>query len=150
MTRKRRSCGKEILAKFFVGDVVEVVKGRKYPHGTRGVVSRVYDYKIPNSSRKVPYVELEDGKRVALSNVRYVDENAEQTLTPETPIAQQEVFLSRNLLQKTREAIEQNKDTIEMAWLGERLLPGVRLGEAYDENVRYVARRHRQPNTPIS
>lgn len=130
---------KRNFGEVFVGDVVEVVKGRKYPHGTRGVVSRVYDYKIPNSSRKVPYVELEDGKRVALSNVRYVDENAEQTLTPETPIAQQEESIPiEELVAKTREAIEQNKDTIEMAWLGERLLPGVRLGEAYDVAKMYV------------
>jgi|GEM_PF-6850715 hypothetical protein len=53
-----------------VGDIIEVVKGKKYPHGTRGIVTFVYEYQRPNGSGFVTYCLTDNGMKVAAKNVK--------------------------------------------------------------------------------
>lgn len=51
------------------GFTVEVVKGRKYPIGTKGVVKGFSDYRDRYGRVRTTYVVTEDGKRIPTQNV---------------------------------------------------------------------------------
>lgn len=52
-----------------VGDTVKVVRGRKVPIGTVGVIDRIYDWKDCYGRVQTTYVVLEDGQRTSIANV---------------------------------------------------------------------------------
>lgn len=60
------------LGNLKAGDVVEVVKGRKIPHGTIAKVRRVYDWRDCYGRVKNTYAEFEDGRRTSEWNCRIV------------------------------------------------------------------------------
>lgn len=55
-----------------VGDVVEVVKGRKIPHGTIGKVVNVYDWRDSYGRIQTTYAVFEDGRKTSVSNCKIV------------------------------------------------------------------------------
>lgn len=55
-----------------VGDTVEVIKGRKIPHGTIGKVVRVYDWKDCYGRVQSTYAVFEDGSKTSVYNCRII------------------------------------------------------------------------------
>lgn len=68
----RKWCNSQHLGFLKAGDVVEVVKGRKIPHGTVAKVRRVYDWRDCYGRLKNTYAEFEDGRRTSEWNCRIV------------------------------------------------------------------------------
>ena len=56
-----------------VGATIEVVKGRKYPAGTRGKVTKVYDYLDRYGRFVAEYCLTNNGLKVSTKNVVVVD-----------------------------------------------------------------------------
>lgn len=54
------------------GDTVEVVKGRKIPHGTIAKVVRVYDWRDCYGRVQATYAVFEDGRKTSVYNCRIV------------------------------------------------------------------------------
>lgn len=57
-----------------VGATIEVVKGRKYSKGDRGVVTKVYDYKDRYGRWVAEYCLTSNGMKINTANVRLVGE----------------------------------------------------------------------------
>lgn len=55
-----------------VGDTVEVVKGRKIPHGTVATVARIYDWRDCYGRVQTTYAVFEDGRKTSVYNCRIV------------------------------------------------------------------------------
>ena len=55
-----------------VGAIIEVVKGRKYPAGTRGKVIKVYDIKDCYGRFIAEYCITDNGLKVATKNVKVI------------------------------------------------------------------------------
>lgn len=58
------------MGRILVGDVVEVVKGRKIPIGTIGKVKDIRPYKDRYGRRVADYVYFEDGTRTNIDNCK--------------------------------------------------------------------------------
>ena len=54
------------------GDVIEVVKGRTLPHGFRGTVRNLYDYKDRYGRYLATYAYFEEGGKINVSNCKLV------------------------------------------------------------------------------
>ena len=55
-----------------VGDTVEVVKGRKIPHGTIAKVAKVYDWKDCYGRVQTRYAVFEDGRKTSVYNCKII------------------------------------------------------------------------------
>lgn len=56
------------LGQILTGDVVQVVKGRKVPHGTTGKVNKIYPYYDKYGRKVADYVCIEGGYRTNVNN----------------------------------------------------------------------------------
>ncbi len=54
------------------GDTVEVVKGRKIPHGTVAEVVRIYDWKDSYGRVQTTYAVFADGRKTSVYNCRII------------------------------------------------------------------------------
>ena len=70
-TEEEKKAFYQSLGALFVGDVVEVVKGRTIPKGTRKTISRFFDYKI-SYNQHIQYVVFTDGSKINIDNIKGV------------------------------------------------------------------------------
>jgi len=68
---------RKVLGRVFEGDLVEVVKGRTIEHGFVGRVKKVYPFKDRYGRVFADYVYFEDGRKINMDNVKWVEEDAE-------------------------------------------------------------------------
>lgn len=54
----------------FVGDVVEVVKGRTIPKGTKKQIKAFFDYKV-SYNNTIEYVVFTDGTKTNITNIKH-------------------------------------------------------------------------------
>ena len=62
------------FGKIYVGDTVEVYKGRKVPKGTIGTVNKIYDWKDQYGRTQATYVVFNDGTKTNINNCRLIVE----------------------------------------------------------------------------
>ena len=53
----------------YVGCKVEVIKGRKYPKGTQGIITKIYDYKDCYGRYVAEYCLTDNGMKINTANV---------------------------------------------------------------------------------
>jgi hypothetical protein len=75
---------KEYLRKkgyVFVGDEVEVIKGRTLPIGSKHTIRKYYEYDIPGTygHQKVCYLYFTDGTKINIDNVRHSSSQSKYT-----------------------------------------------------------------------
>ena len=62
------------IGELFVGDTVEVYKGRKIPVGTVAKIERIYDWKDCYGRVQATYAVFTDGRKTSIYNCRLVSE----------------------------------------------------------------------------
>lgn len=60
------------LGRILVGDTVKVIKGRKLPVGTIGVVDRFWDYKDRYGRTQTRYIVFSDGTKTNIDNCELI------------------------------------------------------------------------------
>lgn len=65
----------------FVGDEVEVIKGRTLPIGSKHTIRKYYEYDIPGTygHQKVCYLYFTDGTKINIYNVKHSSSQSEYT-----------------------------------------------------------------------